>query len=80
MIADIGLNTYNRYVGRNDVVCIKACLTPDWLSENENKLRQYAAFIEMTKNFIFVNHIYAIYLKIDPQVIEKGGASCIIQI
>lgn len=55
------------------MVCIKACLTPDWLSENENKLRQYAAFIEMTKNFIFVNHIYAIYLKIDPQVIEKGG-------
>ena len=41
--------------------------------KNENKLRQYAAFIEMTKNFIFVNHIYAIYLKIDPQVIEKGG-------
>ena len=73
MIAEIGLNTYNRYVGCNDVVCIKACLTPDWLSENENKLRQYAAFIEMTKNFIFVNHIYAIYLKIDPQVIEKGG-------
>lgn len=61
MIADIGLNTYNRYVGRNDVVCIKACLTPDWLSENENKLRQYAAFIEMTKN-LYLLTIYMLFI------------------